>query len=117
MPTIDFKADGRLELRGKSVPEDANAYYKQANVWLETYLSNPAPNTTFSIKLEYYNTITARCLLEMFHLMREAQNAGKTQVGVEWYYEEGDEEMMEAGHDFEDMAKLSFKVIELRLEE
>lgn len=110
LPTICFSPSGHLEIRGKSVPEDANAYYQPAIDWVREYTKEPQPTTKVSICLEYYNTLTARCMLDIFAQLRDAMETGKSVVHVEWFFEEGDEEMMEAGRDFEDMSKLPFEV-------
>lgn len=51
--------------------------------------------------------------------MRELEASRKRGVSplVEWCYEEGDEEMEDIGHDFEDLTNLKFYFLEMPLEE
>ena len=59
-PTVTFEANGKLEIKGRSIPENSVEFYKPLVDWLEQYLSSPAPLTEVSIKLEYFNTRNLR---------------------------------------------------------
>jgi hypothetical protein len=112
-PTVKFDAgNGVLELKGRSIPENSIEFYKPLNDWIEAYGGNPKPNTIVEIKLEYFNTSSSKCILDLFKQL-EKLNSGNTEVKVNWYFEEDDEDMEEAGEDYQAIIDLPFKMIEV----
>jgi hypothetical protein len=112
-PTVKFDStNGVLELKGRSIPENSIEFYKPLNDWIEAYGANPQPNTIVEVKLEYFNTSSSKCILDLFKQL-EKLNSGNTEVKVNWYFEEDDEDMEEAGEDYQAIIDLPFKMIEV----
>jgi len=112
-PTIKFDAEnGVLELKGRSIPENSIEFYKPLNDWIDNYGGSPKPNTIVDVKLEYFNTSSSKCILDLFKQL-EKLNSGNTEVKVNWYFEEDDEDMEEAGEDYQAIIDLPFKMIEV----
>ena len=112
-PTIKFDADnGVLELRGRSIPENSIEFYKPLNDWIDAYAGGPKPNTIVDVKLEYFNTSSSKCILDLFKQL-EKLDSGNTEVKINWYFEEDDEDMEEAGEDYQAIIDLPFKMIEV----
>lgn len=112
-PTVKFdNTNGVLELKGRSIPENSIEFYKPLNDWIEAYGQSPQPNTIVEVKLEYFNTSSSKCILDLFKQL-EKLNAGNTEVKVNWYFEEDDEDMEEAGEDYQAIIDLPFKMIEV----
>lgn len=111
-PTITFSATGNLELRGRSIPENSVEFYKPLNEWVIAYGAQPASKTEVDVKLEYFNTSSSKCLLDLFKKLEAIQGKG-TEVQVNWYFEKDDEDMEEAGEDYQAIISLPFKMIEV----
>ena len=112
-PTIKFDAEnGVLELRGRSIPENSIEFYKPLNDWIDGYGGSPKPNTIVDVKLEYFNTSSSKCILDLFKQL-EKLDSGNTEVKINWYFEEDDEDMEEAGEDYQAIIDLPFKMIEV----
>ena len=112
-PSIKFDAaNGVLELKGRSIPENSVEFYKPLNEWIDTYGGSPQPNTILDMKLEYFNTSSSKCILDLFKQL-EGLNGKGTEVKVNWYFEEDDEDMEEAGEDYQAIIGLEFKMIEV----
>ncbi len=112
-PSVKFDGNsGVLELKGRSIPENSVEFYKPLNDWIDTYGQTPSNNTTVDIKLEYFNTSSSKCILDMFKKL-ESINGKGTDVAVNWYFEEDDEDMEEAGEDYQAIIGLPFKMIEV----
>jgi len=94
---------GKIELSGRSLPEDTTTFYRPIFSWIEQYLSAPKENTSIAIKLEYFNTATSKVLLNMLTKFENANN-----VTVHWFHYEEDEDMLESGKEFEELVKLQF---------
>ena len=111
-PTVTFEANGKLEIKGRSIPENSVEFYKPLVDWLEQYLSSPAPLTEVSIKLEYFNTSSSKCILDVFKKLEAIHKSG-SEVVILWHYEEDDEDMLEAGEDYQSIIKVPFKMVEM----
>lgn len=113
-PGVNFDAStGELLLKGRSIPENSIEFYKSLNEWLDEYSNSPKPNTTLNVQLEYFNTSSSKCLLDLF---KRLENLGKkgNEVAINWYYEEDDEDMLEAGEDYQSIIDVPFKMIEIK---
>jgi len=109
-PEVRFSvSEGKLELKGRSIPENSLDFYKPLIQWLDEYSTDPKPETNFHIQLEYFNTSSSKCLLDLFKRMENMR--GK--VTIHWYYEQDDEDMLEAGEDYEAIINVPFKMIEV----
>ena len=112
-PTVKFDASqGTVEIKGRSIPENSIEFYKPLVDWLEEYSKGPASLTKVNIQLEYFNTSSSKCILDVFKKL-EAIYKAKNEVIINWYYEEDDEDMLEAGEDYESIIHVPFKMIEI----
>ena len=112
-PSIDFDSEtGTLALKGRSIPENSIEFYKPLNDWLDTYAGSPKEKTTVDVRLEYFNTSSSKCILDFFKRL-EKVNSDNTNVHVNWYFETDDEDMEEAGEDYEAIVGLPFSIIEV----
>lgn len=110
-PSISFSYDaGTLEMKGKSIPENSLEFYRPVFEWLDQYNQSPKPETQVMIKLEYFNTSSSKCLLDILRRLESLQLSGKSKVVVNWFYETDDEDMMEAGEDYQALVKVPFKL-------
>lgn len=112
-PAINFDAkSGVLLLKGRSIPENSIEFYKPLNDWLDLYGEKPCQETTIDMKLEYFNTSSSKCILDLLKRLEKINQTG-SKVSVNWYFESDDEDMEEAGEDYQAMVKLPFKMIEV----
>jgi len=100
-PKIVFDAgSGVLEIEGRSIPENSTEFYKPIFEWLDSYIDTPGSNTEFNFKLEYFNTSSSKCILDVLRKLEKLHKNGNAVV-VNWYYEEDDEDMKEAGENYQ----------------
>src|SRR3954470_11521148 len=86
-PAITFNGQsGTLELRGKSIPENSLEFYKPVFDWLDSYSDKPASDTELIVRLEYFNTSSSKCLLDILRRLETIQTSGKSKVKVQWHY-------------------------------
>lgn len=112
-PTVNFNpAKGELEIKGRSIPENSIEFYKPLVDWLEEYAEAPLKLTNVNVQLEYFNTSSSKCILDVFKKL-ESIHKGKGEVIINWHYEEDDEDMLEAGEDYESIIRVPFKMIEI----
>jgi hypothetical protein len=112
-PTVNFDAaTGIVEIKGRSIPENSIEFYRPLVEWLEEYSKEPQKLTTVNIQLEYFNTSSSKCILDVFKKLESIKKA-RNEVVINWYYEEDDEDMLEAGEDYESIIRIPFKMIEV----
>lgn len=113
-PTINFDMEkGALEIKGRSIPENSIEFYKPLVEWLEKYGAKPKTATSVNIQLEYFNTSSSKCILDVFKKL-EAIHKNGSEIIINWYYEQDDEDMLEAGEDYQAIINVPFKMIEVQ---
>ncbi|MCG8575125.1 MAG: DUF1987 domain-containing protein [Flavobacteriales bacterium] len=105
-----------FEIKGKSVPDDAEAFYEEVLHWFEDYVANPNEKTILKIDLEYFNISSSKRLLFLLYKLNELKTKDLN-VRVVWRYNELDEDMFEVGQDYAFMVKVPFDFISYKVEE
>ncbi len=112
-PYVRFDGEkGIIEIKGRSIPENSIEFYKPLIDWLEGYDGEGKEETSVNVQLEYFNTSSSKCILDIFKKLEILFKKGK-KVEVNWYYEEDDEDMFEAGEDYQSIINIPFKMIEM----
>lgn len=113
-PSVNFEGEnGLLEIRGKSIPENSIEFYRPIYEWIDGYVLQPQPKTNVVIGLEYFNTSSSKCLLDVFRKLESLHKSGKSEVTINWLYEDDDEDMMEAGDDYQTIVKVPFVITKI----
>ncbi len=112
-PHVNFDpSTGLLELKGRSIPENSIDFYKPLIDWIDRYGRSPNSKTALHVQLEYFNTSSSKCILDVFKKLESIRAAG-TEVTVLWHYEADDEDMLEAGEDYAGIINVPFKMIQI----
>jgi hypothetical protein len=97
------KREGIFELAGRSILEDANSFYNPVVEWLTVYAQQPNLSTVFTFKLNYFNSSTSKVIFDMLNVLK-----GIKGVQVAWCYSKGDDDILEAGKEFEEELEMPF---------
>jgi hypothetical protein len=100
---------GILKIEGKCIPEYAQLFFQNLHPLIDKYAENPQEILDVTVNLSYFNSSTARELMIIFKKFL------KFPTKISWLYEKKDEDMIDAGEDFQDILKIipfTFKVIE-----
>ncbi len=115
-PEIYFDAEkGYFEIKGDSYPNDAEAFYAPLLQWLEhfveQYNADKQPTITFHLQLKFFNSSTAKYILEILKRLKEITNKGG-KLSVQWYYDEDDPDNYQFAQDCKDLLQIpSFELI------
>lgn len=104
------KETGEFQIFGKSCPEDAFEFYDPIFDWLDEYSVNPLKSTVFDMKLTYFNTVSAKFLLKLMTKLEDITISGN-QVKIRWFYNEFDDDLEEAGEEFENIVDIDFELV------
>ena len=112
-PTILFDINGGvLDIKGRSIPENSIEFYKPLVDALDRYAVSTKPVTIVNIQLEYFNTSSSKCILDIFKKLESIHKSGSG-VTINWHYEEDDEDMLEAGEDYQAIIGIPFKMVQV----
>ncbi|MBQ3634301.1 MAG: DUF1987 domain-containing protein [Bacteroidales bacterium] len=108
-PLVTF--DGReLVIKGRSFMDNAIEFYRNL---IARIGSLEFSSLDVSVHLNYFNTSSSKCLLELFRTLERINRTGKP-VSVFWYYTDGFSDMEEAGEDYRDLMEgLKFELVEV----
>jgi len=112
LPKINYdEMAGTVKIEGRSISSDAEIYFNEFLPYFEDCIKRNPMDLILNLDLEYFNTKTSKILMSFFNIAKTVENKGFT-VKVNWYYEEGDEDMQDAGDDYESLTKLDFNIIQ-----
>ena len=114
LPGIIFeKESGTLKLYGKSSPDDAFEFYTPIFKWIDSYIENPSKKTILEFYLSYFNTASAKIILNIMKKM-ETLSKSRKKVTIRWVYNAYDEILLEAGEDYEKIVDVKFEFIAIQ---
>jgi len=102
-------------IKGKSYPPDISKFFDPILDWLENLKKVEFDTMSFNVMLEYYNTATSKMILNILYVFEELAQLGK-EIFVNWYYPIDDDDMLDAGEEFERLVDLPFRHVEYEQE-
>jgi len=115
-PYVMFNAsEGYCMISGKSFPPDVSKFFNPLVEWLEELKYKNLKALSFNFKLDYYNTASSKLMLDMLYKLEEISQEG-TEVVVNWFYPEDDEDLLDAGEEFERLVDVEFRLIDYEKE-
>lgn len=102
---------GYMRFEGESFHENVVEFYREINEWLAEYLKKDFGFFTFDCELYYFNSSTAKLLLNMFMAMDKSVTAA-SKIVVHWITTEDNEIIIECGEDFsEEIHNMDFQIV------
>ncbi len=107
----------RFGISGDSRPENAGKFYQPLLAWLAQYESvlyfqktnyNQQQKVIFEFRLEYFNSISAKYIMEILSLLDKFFKGGYD-IQVKWCYDSMDNDMKESGEDFAKLLTVPFE--------
>ena len=111
-PLISLRPDGNMKISGRSIHENVEEFYQPSFDWVEEYLLNPPETTCIDIQLEYFNSASAKYIIKLLQKFRLVLFKNKKLI-INWFYEEGDEDILERGEYFASVLDVSFNFVEM----
>ena len=109
-PEVHLDPGGIIRIRGRSIHENIAGFFKPVESWIEEYIKDPAEVTCLDINLEYFNSASAKILVRLMHMIALVKLKNRKFI-VNWYYEDGDEDILERGEYFSSVLKMPFNFI------
>lgn len=109
-PLITIEGD-ELTLRGRSYMDNAVEFYRNL---IARVGGMKFEKLDVVVDLEYFNTSSSKCLLELFHSFEKIAHDGRP-VRVFWYHSPDCPDLEEAGEDYRDLVTtIPFELVEVQ---
>ena len=109
-PEISLNPEGIIKIMGRSTNGNVIQFAAQIENWIEEYISNPAEITCVDIYLEYFNRINLQFYFALLRKIESVKLKNKKYI-INWYYEEGDEDILEKGENISSILDIPFNFI------
>jgi len=109
-PDIILSPDGMLKITGRSIHENVAEYFAPVEEWIREYIEMPAELTCVDMNLEYFNSASAKVFIHLLELVKHVNLKNKKFI-FNWYYEDGDEDILERGEYFASILDVEFNFI------
>ncbi|PKP10540.1 MAG: nuclear pore complex subunit [Bacteroidetes bacterium HGW-Bacteroidetes-4] len=109
-PKVHFEPEiGIFSIEGRSLPENAVAFYNPILEWLKQYENTENKGFTFDFKLDYFNTASAKQITKL--LIQLQQMTQKFDIKVNWHYYVEDADIMASGLRFAKLIKANIELL------
>ena len=120
-PEINFSPEENILLiKGRSSPEDVRAMYYPVIEWVRDFINSIIEDDSktytsenplrFQSDLTYFNSSSAKFLYDILSELKKLSKVGN-HVVIEWFYEEEDLDLKEAGIDIALLVEMEFTLI------
>ena len=110
-PAIKLDPKGHIKIQGRSIPEDASIFYEGILDWVKNYILLGNESTRIDLNFEYLNSGTSKYVLQILKCLRDLPKHNHA-LTVNWYYEDGDDDILERGEYFASLLDLKINFIE-----
>ena len=109
-------------IKGESRPENVSVFYLPLMEWFEEWGAQlyygvqqfGEEKHTVKFQFEYFNSSSAKYIMDIILKINEINNTHENiKINIEWLYDEMDEDIKEAGEEFEDLTSVPFTYREL----
>ncbi len=112
-PEIFLNPEGIIRIRGRSIHENAADFFSPVEEWVSEYVKSPANVTSVELSLEYFNSASAKIFISLLQKITYVTLRHKKYV-INWYYEDGDEDILERGEYFAAILDVPVNFIRIR---
>jgi len=106
-PEIILSPDGLVKIKGRSIHDNVAEFYSPVEKWVSEYIKGPADVTCVDMNLEYFNSASAKVFIHLLEKIKHVSLKDKKYV-INWYYEAGDEDILERGEYFSSILDIPF---------
>jgi len=101
-------AENVFLFKGRSIPSNAEEFYKPVLNWLDSYFEKPNNLTVFEFKFEHINTASSH---QIFKVLKKIKDyCSQYHIIVKWYYKEEDEDMLATAVRFRELLDLKMEL-------
>ncbi len=110
-PYVLLDPAGIIKFRGRSIPEDVGQLYDPVVAWINDYVQKPSAETEVDVAMEYLNSGSSKYMLKILKAIKQIDVMGFS-LKINWYYEEGDDDILERGEYYASILDLDINLVE-----
>lgn len=111
-PEVILNPEGIIKIRGRSMIRTLTEFYTPIENWIDLYICNPADLTCVDFYLEYFNSTDSAIFISILRKIAYVKLKNKKLI-VNWYYEEGDDDILEQGEYISTVLDIPFNFIKI----
>jgi len=111
-PEIILNPEGIIRIKGRSIHENVTDFFLPVEEWVSKYIQSPADVSCVDINLEYFNSASAKVFIHLLQKITYVELKHKKFI-FNWYYEDGDEDILERGEYFSSVLDVPFNFIKI----
>lgn len=110
-PAVSARAaEGVMEMRGDSYPENSLEFFQPVVDWISEYLESTQEPLALQLRLLYLNTSSVKAMMDIFDIL-EAAHADGRGVSVRWYYDRDNERIADLAEEFKEDCSFPFDIL------
>jgi len=109
-PEITLNPEGIIRIKGRSMIDNVIQFSKEMDIWVNKYICDPADLTCVDFYMEYLNTNNLIFYISLLKKIETVRLKNKKFM-VNWYYDEGDEDIIEKGEHISSVVEVPFNFI------
>ena len=114
-PKIEYNPSTcELLMEGICIPEQTHDFFKPVLNFINSLESTPPKNFQLTTNLHFFNTGSARYILEVMKNARKLKDKG-VDVKFKWQYNEEDEDIEEAGRSYSFILNEPFEMVPFKV--
>jgi hypothetical protein len=111
-PVVSLDPNGMITIKGRSLGGNLYSFLRQIDEWVDEYISAPADLTCVDVYLEYLKGIDLKIYISLLRKISSVRLKNKKCV-INWYYEDGDDDILDAGECISLVLKHPFNFIKI----
>jgi hypothetical protein len=111
-PEINLNPEGIIRIKGRSIHENVTDFFAPVEDWVSGYIDVPAEVTCVDMNLEYFNSASAKVFIHLLQKITYVTLKHKKFI-FNWYYEDGDDDILERGEYFSSVLDVPFNFIKI----
>lgn len=111
-PSISLDPAGFIKIEGRSIPEDAELFFREVIKWIDDYVASKPASTRLDLSFEYLNSGTSKVVLQILKTLKSISSPDHN-LTINWYYEEGDDDILERGEYYATILGLKINLVEV----
>lgn len=112
-PEVLLNPGGIIRIKGRSIHENVNDFFQPVEEWISNYVRTPADITSVDLNLEYFNSASAKIFIHILQKVTYVSLKHKKFI-INWYYEDGDDDILERGEYFASVLDVRFNFIKIK---
>jgi hypothetical protein len=110
-PRVTIDPENNIfEIKGNSFPNNAFRLYSPVVEWLDEYAARPNKETVFVFRISYQNSSSRKMFNEILKRLERMLENGHS-VRIDWYYDQGDEDLKQIILEFKHLFKVPIEGI------